>query len=362
MHTPMIDLRAQYASIKQEIDEAVMQVLTTQQFRGGPVVEGFERDLAAFAGAAHAAGVGSGTDALFLALKAVGLQPGDEVIATPFSFFATAGAIVNAGGAPVFADIRPDSYNIDPDAVAALITPRTRVILPVHLYGQCADMTAIKALADQHGIVIIEDAAQALGARHKDQPVGAWGAAAALSFYPTKNLGGAGEGGATLRLLRCHGASELYKHVVVGVNSHLHALQAAVLQVKLRKLTVWNDARRARAAYYSEQLASLDGIVVPTESPDNFHVFHQYVIRIRERDLAKQRLAAQGIASGIFYPLPLHRQPCFAPYCRPDVSCPEAERASREVLALPLYPELTQQQQDGVVTALKEHLNARQSS
>ncbi len=367
MQVPMLDLRAQYASIKTEIDAAVLAVLETQQFRGGPVVESFENALAEFVGVKHAVGVGSGTDALFLILKSMDLQPGDEVITTPFTFFATAGAIVNAGGIPVFADICADTMNIDPACIEALITPRTRAIMPVHIFGQCANMPAIREIAASHKLIVIEDMAQALGAKYDGVSAGCWGDAAACSFYPTKNLGAAGEGGAILtnsdeiaaqvRLLRCHGASALYKHVAVGFNSHLHALQAAVLYVKLNHLQQWNDARRTKAQYYNRHLAALSGITIPVEHENCYHVYHQYVIRIPERDKARQLLTDSGIGCGVFYPIPLHQQPCFAAYVTAGTQCTHAECACSEVLALPMYPELTEEQQFRVIDALRSHAN-----
>ena len=366
MKVPMLDLRAQYATIKPEIDTAVMNVLESQQFRGGPVLDEFESALAAFSGVKHAIGVGSGTDALFLALKALQLQPGDEVITTSFSFFATAGAIVNAGGVPVFADICPDTFNIDTACIESLITPRTRAIMPVHIFGQCADMEALCKIAADRGLLVIEDMAQALGARCGDTHAGGWGDAAACSFYPTKNLGAAGEGGAVLtnndetaqrvRLLRCHGASALYKHVAVGVNSHLHAIQAAVLNVKLRYLERWNEARREKAAYYTERLRAVPEIKTPVECADNYHVYHQYVIRVPERDKARQMLTERQIGCGVFYPIPLHQQPCFIAYSAMGNPCVKAEAACNEVLALPIYPELTAAQQNMVMDTLEEHV------
>ncbi len=367
MQVPMLDLRAQYATIKEEVDAAVLDVLESQMFRGGPHADAFESALADFAGVKHAVGVGSGTDALFLALKALQLRPGDEVITTPFSFFATAGAIVNAGGIPVFADICPDTFNMDPDCIEALITSRTRAIMPVHIFGQCVNMPAIREIAQRHGLLIIEDMAQALGAKYDGVSAGNWGDAAACSFYPTKNLGAAGEGGAVLtnddataaqvRLLRCHGASALYKHVAVGVNSHLHAIQAAVLNVKLRHLEKWNKMRRARAQYYSQRLSANTVIKTPVVNEKCFHVYHQYVVRIPERDKVRQHLIAQQIGCGVFYPIPLHQQPCFAPYSVLEGACPNAEGACDEVLALPIYPELTQVQQDRVIDVLLEYAN-----
>jgi dTDP-4-amino-4,6-dideoxygalactose transaminase len=363
----MLDLKAQYASIKTEIDAVVADVFAAQQFRGGPHSDAFEAAVAAYAGVSHAIGVASGTDALYLALKALDLQPGDEVITSPFTFFATAGAIVNAGGTPVFADIDPVTYTIDPESVAARVTVRTRVIMPVHLYGQCADMDALSAVAGKRAIPIIEDAAQAIGARYREHSAGSMGLMAALSFYPTKNLGAAGEGGMILtsdddmakklRMLRCHGASATYVHEIVGTNSHLHALQAAVLNVKLRHLNDWNAARRSHADYYARALSDCPGIVAPVERPDCWHVYHQYVIRVPQRDACRKLFSERGIGCGVFYPVPLHRQECFAGL-DPAADCPEADRAALEVLALPMYPELTQTQQDEVLAALRDHVSS----
>ena len=365
MTIPMVDLRAQYHALREEIEKAVLSVLERQQFRGGSDVEFFEKALADFAGVKHALGVSSGTDALLLPLKTLDLQPGDEVITTPFTFFATAGAIVNAGGIPVFADILPDTFTVDPQSVRQLITQKTRCILPVHLYGQCADMDALTGIATEYNLPIIEDAAQALGTRMNNRQPGNWGIAAALSFYPTKNLGAAGEGGAILtnddalaeklRMLRCHGASALYQHALVGTNSHLHTIQAAVLAVKLKYLAQWNEKRREKAAYYTQCLKDVPGIIPPVEQDGMYHVYHQYVIRIPQRDRARQLLADREIGSGVFYPLPLHRQPCFQAYVSAKASCPEAERACTEVLALPVFPELTTEQQDQIIEVLRNH-------
>jgi len=365
MSVPMVDLRAQYAPILPEIHAAVARVFETCQFRGGPEVERFESAVSALTGVRHAIGAASGTDALWLAVRALNPQPGDEIITTAFSFFATAGAIVNAGAVPVFADIDPETFNIDPVSAAQLITPRTRAILPVHLYGQCADMDPLQDLARQYGLAIIEDCAQALGATYRGQQAGSMGDLAALSFYPTKNLGAAGEGGmvltnndalaARVRKLRCHGGSAQYVHEMVGTNSHLHAIQAAVLHVKLRYLPAWNAARREKARRYDALLSGLEGIRLPVVRPDREHVFHQYVIRIRRRDEAVQLLRARQIGCGVFYPTPLHRQQCFAPWAE-GTSCPHAEAAAREVLALPIYPEITDAQQQEVADALRDHL------
>lgn len=363
MPVPMIDLVTQYRRIKAEIDAAVAEVFAAQEFVGGANVERLESAVATYTGASHAVGVASGTDALILLLRAAGVQPGDEVITTPFSFFATAGSIANIGAVPVFADIDPVTFNIIPDLIAQRITDKTRAIVPVHLYGQCADMDPIMALADKHGLFVIEDAAQALGARYKGRAACTLGSAAALSFYPTKNLGGAGDGGMVVttnaatsdrvRLLRSHGANATYIHSIVGTNSRLDAVQASVLRVKLRYLDQWNEERRTKAAYYSSRLAGVDGVVTPTELESNYHIYHQYVIRVPKRDALRQHLIASGIGCAVFYPRPLHQQECFEHLGYRAEDCPVAEKASQEVLALPMFAELTHEQQDEVVNAIK---------
>ncbi len=366
MPVPMLDLRAQYQRIRDEIEAAVADVFEKQQFIGGPRVLALEAALKAYTGAAEALSVASGTDALFLLLKAANLRPGDEVITTPFTFFATAGTIVNAGATPVFVDIQPDTFNIEPESIEAAITSRTRVLLPVHLFGHCADMDAINTIAQRHGLRVIEDACQALGALYKGRKACALAHAAAVSFFPSKNLGGAGDGGMVLaqdpelaagvRLLRNHGSSEQYIHEIVGTNSRLDALQAAVLEVKLRHLDQWNAARRERAAYYTERLRDVPEIVTPVEQPGYTHVYHQYVVRVPRRDDARAFLQERGIGCAVYYPVPLHRQECFAGLGYGEGDLPVATRAAQEVLALPIYPELTPEQQDEVIAALKEHV------
>lgn len=367
MAVPMLDMKAQYAALKEEVDAAVARVLEAQHFRGGPEVEAFEQELAEFAGTKRALGVASGTDALLVLFKAAGIGPGDEVITTPFTFFATAGALVNAGATPVFADIQPDTLNINPERVAELITPRTKALLPVHIFGQAADMDAFAALASQHNLLLIEDNAQALGATYKGKRTGSIGLAGAVSFYPTKNLGGAGEGGAILtsdedlaariELFRCHGSPAQYEHVVVGLNSHLHALQAAILRVKLRQLDGWNAQRRACAMRYNEMLAGLPEISLPVDRGYGEHVWHQYVVRMPNRDAAVRIFQERGIGYGVFYPKGLHQQVCFQGITKAG-PCLETEQACREVLALPIYPELHEDQQREVVQAIKDHLAA----
>jgi len=366
MHVPMMDLRRQYAGLKNEIDQAVSGVLESQRFRGGPVVEAFEAAVAAYTGGQHALGVSTGTDAILLLVRALDLKPGDEIITTPFTFFATGGAIVNAGGVPVFVDIDPATFNIDVTKIEAAITPRTRAIIPVHIFGQCADMDPILAIAAKHGLPVFEDAAQALGAKYKGRMACSMGVGAGISYYPTKNLGAAGEGGMVItnaewlydkvRLLRAHGAAKTYIHEIVGTNSHLHAMQAAVLHAKLPSLDAWNAQRVAIAQRYEAALGALPGVVTPKTLPGNDHVWHQYVIRITKRDAALELLRARDIECGVFYPLPLHRQECFAPYGAAQHACPEADRASAEVLALPIFPEMTEEEQAYVIAAVVEHV------
>ena len=366
---PLIDLGAQYAAIASDLEAAVLDVLRSQRYVLGERVTAFERRTAEYLRVRHAIGVASGSDALLLALLALDLRPGDEVVTSPFSFFATAAAIVRAGATPVFADIDPRSFNLDPAAAARAVTRRTRALLPVHLFGRCVDFAAFDALAREHRLPIVEDAAQAIGAERNGVRAGAWGDLACFSFYPTKNLGGAGDGGLVstgdeglaerVRRLRVHGESSAYRHEELGINSRLDALQAAVLSVKLRSVDAWNQARRARAARYAElfSAAGLDEVLaLPATleaAADPGHVFHLYVVRAPHRDELKAHLDARGIGAGVYYPIPLHLQPCFAGlgYRRGDLQ--EAERAAEEVLALPVYPELTVGQQERVVATVR---------
>ena len=367
MAVPLLDLQAQYARIREEVDAVVAEVFASQRFVGGPKVEALEEAVAAYCDVPHAVGVASGTDALLLSLKAIGVGPGDEVITSPFTFFATAGTITNAGAKPVFVDIEADTYNIDPKQIEGAVTERTKAIIPVHLFGQCADMAPIMATAGKHDLHVIEDAAQAIGARYHGAPAGSLAHAGALSFFPSKNLGGAGDGGMvlandaalaqTVRQLRNHGADGGYLHAIVGTNSRLDALQAAVLLVKLKHLDDWARERQENAAYYDRCLGGLGGITTPTVQAGHLHVYNQYVIRIPERDKARELLQSRGIGCSIYYPLPLHLQECFAHLGYSERDCPNAVRASREVLALPIYPELERAQQDEVVQAIRDHLS-----
>lgn len=354
---PLLDLKAQYKKIREEIQEAVLQVLDSQHFILGPEVTSLERSAAAYCGVPYAAGVSSGTDALLLALMAEKIGPGDEVITTPYTFFATAGSIHRVGATPVFVDILPDTFNIDPDAIEEKVTPRTRAIMPVHLFGQLADMDKIGEIAVRRNLAVIEDAAQAIGAQRNGRKAGSFGDYGCFSFFPSKNLGGAGDGGLVVTsqvekskrvtLLRNHGASPKYYHDEVGGNFRLDALQAAILRIKLRYLDAWNEARRINAGRYEELFKSI-GLIAseklksPHIAPG--HVCNQYVIRVRERDRLKAFLKDKGVETEIYYPLPMHLQKCFSSLGGREGDFPESEKAAKETLALPVYPELNQDQ------------------
>jgi len=362
-NVPMIDLRRQYETVRGDVDAAIRGLLESQQWILGRPVEDLERALAALAGVPHGVGCASGSDALYLALRAVGVGPGDEVVTSPFSFFATAGAVWRLGAKPVFADIDARTFNLDPGRAAAAITPRTRAILPVHLYGRVADVDAIGAAAARAGdIAVVEDAAQAIGAETVSRrKAGGLGVAAAFSFFPTKNLGGYGDGGlvttgdaevaARLRRLRVHGERERYRHVEVGVNARLDAVQAAVLLAKLPRLAGWNERRRALAARYGRLLAGTP-LVLP-EVADG-HIFHQYTVRVPggARDRLREHLAAAGVATAVYYPVPLHLQECFRYLGWRPGDLPEAERAAAECLSLPIFPEMRDDEQEAVAEAI----------
>jgi dTDP-4-amino-4,6-dideoxygalactose transaminase len=371
MRVPFLDLGAEDAAVGTEVRAALDEVLTSRQFVLGPHVERFEAAMAAYCGVEHAIGVGSGTDALVLALTAVGAGPGAGVVTAPFSFFATASAILRTGARPVFVDIDPATLNLDPAAVADVLARaggEVRGLLPVHLFGRLAPMEALARLAERHGLWIVEDAAQAVGARAGGVAAGAFGRAGCLSFYPTKNLGALGDGGmvvtrdasvaARVRQERHQGQVAAYVHGSLGLCSRLDALQAAVLHAKLARLEGWNARRRAVAASYEARLRErgLAGrlgapLVLPAPAGEA-HVFHQYVIRARERDALRAHLAAVGVGTQVYYPLPLHRQPALAGLGLRAGAFPEAERAAGEVLALPIYPALTSAQVDTVVDAI----------
>jgi dTDP-4-amino-4,6-dideoxygalactose transaminase len=363
MAVPLLDLQAQNGPLRGEILAALARVADSQRFIGGPEVEGFEREIAAHLGVAHAVGLSSGTDALLVALMALGIGPGDEVITPTFSFFATAGCVSRLGAAPRFVDIDPVTYNLDPAAVEAAITPCTKAIMPVHLYGQCADMDPLLDLAKRAGVAIIEDAAQAIGASYKGRQAGTMGSAGCFSFFPSKNLGAFGDAGLLttndealareVRLLRNHGAEPKYFHTRIGGNFRLDALQAAVLRVKLPHLESWTDARRVNADRYDRLFAERDaGVGLPARADGRRHIFNQYVIRVAGRDALRAALDAHGIGTEVYYPVPFHLQECFAPLGYRAGDFPVAEAAAADVLALPIYGELTEAQQREVVDAV----------
>ena len=365
MPIPLLDLRAQYAAIRDEVVSALMGVVDSQLFILGPAVEKLEQQVAELSKTKYAIGCANGTDALLLALRALNIGRGDEVITTPFTFFATAGTIHNVGATPVFVDIEPQSFNISPEAIGAAITPKTKAVIPVDLFGQMAPLEKVAAVAK--GLPVIEDAAQSIGARR--QIGGTWrmaGEAATLgtlSFFPSKNLGGYGDGGmivtqdqalaTRLRRLRVHGGAKQYFHDEVGYNSRLDALQAAVLSAKLPYLAAWSAKRRENARYYSKALSGIDGICTPWIDPKNESIFNQYTIRAQRRDELQAYLKSKEIGTAVYYPLALHLQPCFSYLGYREGSCPESERASQEVLSLPIYPELTQRQLDEVADAIR---------
>ena len=366
MNVPLLDLVAQYHTIKEDVLRAMNAVVDRQGFIMGPEVAQLETEVARLSNARHAIGCASGTDALLLPLRALDLQPGDEVITTPFTFFATAGAIHNAGGTPVFVDIEPATFNIAPAAIEAAVTPRTRGIVAVHLFGQMAAMEAILPIAARHGLGLIEDAAQAIGARRKVdgqwRRAGELGTVGTFSFFPSKNLGGFGDGGMMvtqndqlaerLRRLRLHGGARQYHHEEVGYNSRLDTLQAAVLLAKLTHLEGWSRARAERARHYTAAFSGHADVCPPAIDPANDHIFHQYTIRVPRRNELQAHLKAQGIGNAIYYPLPLHLQPCFAHLGYQRGRLPASEAAMDTVISLPIYPELTRDQQDAVIDAV----------
>jgi dTDP-4-amino-4,6-dideoxygalactose transaminase len=366
MNVPLLDLKAQYATIKAEVDKAVAEVLESQYFILGPKVEQCEKSIAAYSNCSHAIGVSSGSDALLACLMAENIGAGDEVITTPYSFFATAGAIARLGAVPVFVDIDPATYNIDPLQIRSRITPRTRAIIPVHLYGQMADMDPIMRVADEHGFVVIEDAAQAIGAEYKGHRAGSIGHYGCFSFFPSKNLGGAGDGGMIvtndaqraerLRCLRSHGAKPKYYHKIVGGNFRLDAIQAAVVSAKLSHLDDWTSARQRNAQRYDRLFEHVGlSIGLPAVTTDR-HIFNQYVIQLSGRDDLQAYLKQKGIGTEVYYPVPLHLQECFAYLGYRDCAFPASERAAKETLALPISPEITDSQARFVVDCVCEFL------
>jgi dTDP-4-amino-4,6-dideoxygalactose transaminase len=369
---PLLDLKAQFAPLRAGVLEAITRVCDAQQFILGPEVEGLERELERSLGIPHAVGVSSGTDALLAALMALDVGAGDEVITTPFSFFATAGSIARLGARPVFVDIDRATFNINAGAVAAAITSKTKAIIPVHLFGQSADMAPILEIAERAGVPVVEDAAQAIGACYRGRPVGGIGTIGCFSFFPTKNLGAFGDAGLVttadgtlarkVRAIRQHGGEVKYHHDSVGANFRLDALQAAILRVKLPHLEGWTAARRRNAERYEAlfKQANLGGrVTLPARSPESTHIYNQFVIRVPERDHLRAYLQSSGIGTEVYYPLPLHLQRCFRGLGYRNGSFPVAETAANEALALPIYAELTEEQQSRVVEAIRTFFQQR---
>ncbi len=363
MNVPLLDLQLQYASLREDVRQAIDRVFDSQRFVLGDEMRKLETSIAAYVETKHSIACASGSDALLLALMALDVSAGDEIITTPFTFFATGAAITRVGARPVFVDIDPRTYNLDTSRVADVVTSRTKAILPVHIYGQCADMDPLLAISERRGVPIVEDAAQAIGATDRGRKAGSMGLMGTFSFYPTKNLGGAGDGGMLttrdddvaqrLRRLRNHGGANEYQHEEVGINSRLDELQAAVLNVKLPHLDKWSDERARKADVYDDLLrnATLDFELVPPARRDGArHIFHQYVIRVpNHRDALMEHLKDHGVGTKMYYPIPLHRQECFAYLGYKEGEFPESERAARETFALPVYPELLETQQTYVV-------------
>jgi dTDP-4-amino-4,6-dideoxygalactose transaminase len=368
MKVPLLDLSIQHRNLREELRAAIDGVMDSQQFILGQEVTALEQELAEYCQARYAIGCASGSDALLLALMALDVKEGDEIITTAFSFFATVSAITRLGAKPVFVDIDPRTYNLDVSQIAAKIGERTKAIMPVHLYGQCADMKELLSISKQYGVPIVEDAAQAIGSEEDGRRAGSIGEIGCFSFYPSKNLGAAGDGGLLtandeeiaqkLHILRVHGAEKTYQHEYVGINSRLDSLQAAILRIKLRELDSWTEARQQNAAFYRELFGDYfldDHIELPYERPDVRHIYNQFVIRVPgKRDELKTFLLEKGIGTAIYYPISLHMQECFAFLGGKEGDLPESERASREVLALPIFPELTEGQLTYVAEKLAE--------
>ncbi|MEX2582177.1 MAG: DegT/DnrJ/EryC1/StrS family aminotransferase [Gemmatimonadota bacterium] len=373
MNVPLLDLKSQYRQLATELTSAVLGVVEEQRFILGPEVDGLERAVREMLRVGHAIGCASGTDALLLSLRSLDIGAGDEVVTSPFTFFATAGAIHNVGAKPVFADLDPGTFNLDPVGVAGVCTDATKAVMPVHLFGQMAAMQAFRTLADHRGMSLVEDAAQAIGARQRlengtEITTGTLGDACAFSFFPSKNLGGFGDGGMVVtnsdalaeRLfrLRVHGGRQTYHHEEVGYNSRLDALQAAVLSVKLPHLESWSEKRRQNARFYDDALAGVDGVLTPHIAPENTSIFNQYTIRVLDgrRDELREKLQERGVGSAVYYPVPLHLQECFRYLGYGEGDFPIAEQACREVLSIPVYPELTEEQLAYVVESVDEVL------
>lgn len=371
MNVPLLDLKRQYATIKNEIDDALMRVVTSQRFILGPEVEQLEQAVGQYVGSKHAIGCASGTDALLLSLKALPLEPGDEVVVPSFTFFATAGAVWNAGFKPVFADMQADSFNLTAENIRSVLTPRTRAVIVVHLYGQMARMPEIMELARERELFVIEDAAQSLGARQQlgeqDAHSGTIGHLGCYSFFPSKNLGGFGDGGLIvtnddglaekLFKLRVHGGRQMYHHEMVGLNSRLDALQAVVLSAKLPHLDQWAERRREHAREYDAAFAAQPQVRTPMTEAGNYHVYNQYTLRVERRDALKAELDAAGIGNAIYYPVPLHMQECFASLGYRGGELPVTEAAVREVISIPVFPELSVEERSRVVDVIRAFYN-----
>ncbi len=373
MEVPFLDLRRQYAQIRGEVESAIHRVCESQQFILGREVEDFENEIAPYLNVRHAIGVSSGTDALLVSLMALGVEPGDEIVTSPFTFFATAGAIARLGAKPVFVDVRPDTFNIDSNLVERALTKRTKGIIPVHLFGYPSEMKPLMELAKSRGLFVLEDVAQAIGAKYGEKLVGCFGNAACYSFFPAKNLGAFGDAGLVtteddalakrVRELRVHGGLARYEHQFVGGNFRIDALQAAILRVKLPHLDGWVEARRKNASLYRTDFEKLGlagpsslepPLKLPFESPENFHVYNQYVIRAKDRDGLLKHLREKQVATAVYYPLPLHLQPCFSSLGYKRGELPVSEALCSEVLALPIYPDLTAREQQYIVNSVRE--------
>ena len=364
LNVPLLDLKGQYAPLKKEVMAVFEEILDSQIMVNGPAVAQFEQEMADYCGCKFAVGCSSGTDALILALMAMDLKPGDEIITTPFTFFATAGSIQRRGLKPIFVDIDPETFNLDTNQIQDIITEKTRAIMPVHLFGQMAEMDDVLDLAEKHELCVIEDAAQAIGAKQHDAPAGSLGQCGCFSFFPSKNLGGAGDAGLVttnddkiadrLRMLRNHGAHDRYLHDEVGGNFRIDTLQAAYLSVKLKHLETWHAGRRKNAAFYDEQLADVEQVTTPVITEGNQTIYNQYVIRTTQRDELQQYLQQAGVGSAVYYPLSLHMQKCFEDLGHGIGDFPHAEAACSEVLALPIFPELKSKQLAHVTDTIKQ--------
>jgi dTDP-4-amino-4,6-dideoxygalactose transaminase len=359
---PLLDLKAQYETIRDEIRSAIDRVLESQNFILGPEVAALEREVAEYSQCKFGIGVSSGTDALLVALMAIGVKPGDEVITTPYSFFATAGVIARLGAVPIFADIDPETFNIDPNKIESKISSRTRALIPVHLFGRMARMDAIVGITKRHGIRVIEDAAQGIGSEYRGRRAGSLGHLGCFSFYPTKNLGGFGDGGMVttndetlaerVRMLRVHGYRTKYHNAAVGGNFRLDEIQAAILRVKLKYLDRWTESRRRNAALYRDLLPN--AVSAPADDPDGRHIYNQFVVRYKHRDELMKWMKNRSIGSEIYYPVPLHLQECFNSLGGKHGDFPESERAANQTLALPIYPELTTEMLSHVAATIRE--------